>query len=339
MTATVDNSSIRRAAWPAAVVLVGLTGVGTAGYWFLEGWSVFDSLYMTIVTLSTVGYGETHTLSRAGRAFTLALIAGGVGNIAYAFGVMTQFFAAGGWGAYRRRARMMRELESMQGHTIVCGYGRLGSAIVRNLRENRARVVVIERSAQVCQAAGARGDLAFVHGDAESDEVLQQAGIGRARALVAALDDDASNVFLCLTARVLNPHLVIYGKADDPATLGKLERAGANHQFSPSQVAGHRVAWQILRPAVTDLIGIATVGDKTELAIEEVRAGDVSGLHGVALSETRLWGADGVMVLAIKTREAVLFPPDAHHRLEAEDRVVVMGKLESLARVGVGTGA
>jgi voltage-gated potassium channel len=334
-----ENQSIRLAARRAATVLVGVVGLGTAGYSVIEGWSPFDSLYMTIVTLSTVGYGETHALSAAGRAFTLLLIFIGVGNIAYSLGAMTEFFAAGGWRAYRQRARMQHDLDSISGHTIVCGYGRLGSAIVRSLRENHSGVVIIERNKDLCHRAYDQDDLAFVNGDAEADEVLRQAGIERAHALVAALDNDASNVFLCLTARVLNPHLVIYGKADDPATLVKLERAGANHQFSPSQVAGHRVAWQIVRPAVTDLIGIATDRGKTELAIEELRVGDMAGLEGKALARSKLWGAGGVMVLAVKTQaEGLLFPPRADYVLAEDDRVVVMGKVESLARLGIGAG-
>ncbi len=339
MRRSLENQGIVLAARRVALILVGVVTLGTIGYSVIEGWSFFDSFYMTMITLSTVGYGETHPLSTAGRAFTLMLILVGVGNIAYSLAAMTEFFAAGGWKSYRRRARMQEILETISGHTIVCGYGRLGSAIVHSLQQNHSKVVIVEHSQEVCEHARDFDALAFVQGDAEDDDVLRQAGIERAHALVAALDNDASNVFLCLTARVLNPNLIIYGKADDPATLVKLERAGANHQFSPSQVAGHRVAWQIVRPAVTDLIGIATDRGRTELAIEEVRAGDLKGLPGVALQRSPLWGVAGVMVLAVKTQsEGLLFPPRGDYVMDPEDRLVVMGKVESLAKVGIGAG-
>lgn len=317
--------------------MAAVVGIGTVGYQTIEGWSWFDSLYMTIITVATVGYGEIHPLSTAGRAFTIVLILGGVSNLAYALGAMTKFFAAGGWEAYRRRSRMQHVLDNITDHTIVCGYGRLGAAIVRGLRENKSPLVVAERSDEVCNQLRLENHVPFVQGDAEDDHLLQVAGIGRARALVAALNDDASNVFLCLTARELNSKLVIYAKADDPATLPKLLRAGANHVFSPAQVAGHRVAWQIVRPAVTDLIGIATDTGRTELAIEEVRAGDMHGLAGVALAASRLWGVTGVMVLAIKSAGGGLhFPPSGDYVIDADDHVVVMGKVESLAKLGIG---
>jgi len=328
------NADIREHARRAAIVLGLVVGSGTLGYHVVEGWPIFDSLYMTITTLATVGFGEVHPLSNAGRALTMAIILAGVGNLAYAFAGTTKFLAAGGVGAYRRRAKMERTLDGLHGHTIICGCGRLGTAILHELTTHRAPVVVVERDDAIARRLGEAGDVPFVHGDAAEDDVLIAAGVQRAHALVAALNDDANNVFLTLTARVLNPRLVIYGKADDPATLTKLERAGANHTFSPSFVAGHRIAHQIIRPAITELIGIATGKSTLELAVEEVVAGRLGQPAGTRLSQTALWGKREMLVLAIKTHEgAVLFPPRADHVLHRDDRVVVMGSPVELARL------
>ena len=332
-TKGVENKAIRKHAYRALLVLGSLIGGGALGFRLIEGWSFTESVYMAIITLSTVGFGEVHALSDAGRWFTIALIVVGVGNIAYALGTATQFFAAGGLRAYRRRSRMERTLGTMRDHTIVCGHGRLGSAVAAALRDAGAPFVVVEQNHHVLQRL-AHEDIPHVAGDAGDDATLKLAGIEQARALVAALNDDASNVFLTLTARVLNPAVVIYGKADDPTSLIKLERAGANHRFSPAQVAGHRVANQILRPTLTDIVGLSTKRGEYELAIEEFQASGLTGVVGEALAGTRLWGNPEAMVLAIKTADGgVLFPPKADYVLHEADRVVVMGKADALGRL------
>ena len=328
-----ENKAIRSHVYRALAVLGALLSGGILGYRFIEGWPLLDATYMTVTTLATVGFGEVHPLSDAGRAFTMLLILVGVGNIAYALGTATEFFAAGGLGAYRRRSRMERKLESMRDHTIVCGHGRVGSAVATALREAGAPFCVVEQDHHVLSRL-AHDEIAFVAGDAGDDETLKRAGIAHARALVAALNDDASNVFLTLTARVLNPAVVIYGKADDPTSLTKLERAGANHRFSPAQVAGHRVANQILRPTLTDIVGLSTKRGEYELAIEEFQALTMPGIVGLPLSATPLWGNPEAMVLAIKTMDGgVLFPPRADHCLRDADRIVIMGKADALARL------
>lgn len=305
--------------------------VGTLGYTLLEGWPLFDSFYMTLITLTTIGYGETHPLSEVGRVFTAGLIIGGVGNAAYALSTLTQFFATGGWTEYRRRTRMQHQLESLKDHTIICGFGRLGSAIAEGLLESRCPFVVVERSVEVVAMLRRQERTLFVTGDATDDAVLQKAGILRARTLVAALDDDAANVFLTLTARVLNPALIIHGKADDPNTLLKLQRAGADHQFSPSLVAGHRVARQIVRPAVMDLVELATRAGQFELAIEEFPVSNLLTAQGKMLAQTPFWGRDDFMILAIRTSEGNLrFPPKGEYVLLKGDSLIVMGKPGSL---------
>jgi voltage-gated potassium channel len=328
-----DDRAIARTAVAAGAVALILLIVGSVGYHVLEGWPLFDAFYMTIITLSTVGYGEVRPLSTGGRVLSILLILGGVSTLGYALGATTEFIAHGGWEASRRRRRMRNKLETIENHTIVCGYGRLGRAVVEVLRQNHQRVVVVDRGSEVLDKLPRDDDLLHCIGNAQDDDVLIAAGVRRARALVAAVDSDAANVFLTLSARELNPQIVLYGKADDPKSLQKLERAGANHVFSPSTVAGHRVAWQIVQPNVTDLLDIATRRGEYELSIVEVRIGDVLRPGGTTLRETRLWGGDAVMIAAIKHVDgSVEFPPRADMLVTAEDRAVVLGKVTPSVR-------
>ncbi len=304
-----------------------LLGLGTIGYHLLEGWPLFDAFYMTVITLSTVGYGEVRPLSASGRVLSIVLILGGVGTLGYAFGATTEFFAHGGWDASRRRRRMTTALATIENHTIVCGYGRLGRAVVDVLRQNGHRVVVIDRTLAAFEHLPEDDGLLHLTGNAQDDDVLITAGVRRAQALVAAVDSDAGNVFLTLSARELNPEIVLYGKADDPKSLQKLERAGANHVFSPATVAGHRVGWQIVQPDITDLLDIATRRGDYELTIEELRIGEMLRPGGTTLRETTFWGAPEMMSVAVKHSDGTVeFPPRADMLVTADDRLVVLGK-------------
>jgi voltage-gated potassium channel len=338
--APAENRVVHRRALRAVSVTVGLIALGTGGYHMIEGWPIFDAFYMTVITVATVGYGETHPLSDLGRAFTVFLIIVGAVNIAYGLAGITEFFAKGGWEEYRRRARMHRELEALRDHTIVCGYGRLGSEVVRTLLDNRAPVVVVEANPAIAERVREQTGVPFVVGDAADDEVLQQAGVANATTLVTALSDDAANVFLTLTARVLNPQIVVYGKADDPTSLIKLERAGAQHVFSPSLVAGHRIAMQIVRPHVTDIVALHADKAGFDLTVEEFEARELVSAVGRPLSETRLWGNEDAMVLAVKTADGhIVFPPRGDYRLGATDRLIVMAKAHAMAQMASGAGA
>jgi len=239
----IENIRILQHARRGTLLLVGMLSVGTVGYMALEGWSFLDALFMTIITLSTIGYGETNPLSPVGRVFTIDLILFGVGTAAYLLAGGTSFFVAGGVEAFRRRQRMHDQLRRITDHTIVCGFGRLGSAIVSELQQRGAKVVMVERNAEAMERLSALR-VPYLIGDASQDEVLIAAGIMRARTLVAAVNDDAHNVFLTLSARVLtrdtNPTLHIHGKADDPASLQELKRAGADHPQSVSAVGQAR---------------------------------------------------------------------------------------------------
>ena len=329
-----EEQGMMRTAVAAGLVALILLMVGTTGYHLLEGWPLFDAFYMTVITLSTVGYGEVRPLSTAGRVLSIVLILGGVGTLGYTLGATTEFFAHGGWEASRRRRRMRHLLDTIENHTIVCGYGRLGKAVVEVLRHNGNRVVVVDLDAVRLGKLPKDEDLLHYVGNAQDDEVLIAAGVRRARALVAAVDSDAANVFLTLSARELNPEIVLYGKADDPKSLQKLERAGANHVFSPATVAGHRVGWQIVQPDVTDLLDIATRRGEYELTIEEVRIGDMLRPGGTTLRDTHLWGAKAMLIVAVKHGDgSVEFPPRADMAITAEDRAVILGNVPHVSKI------
>lgn len=330
-----ENARIRGAALQAGIVLALVVCGGTVGYRLIEGWKWLDALYMTVITIATIGFGEIHPLSDVGRVFTMILVLAGVGNLGYALGEMTGFFANGGLVAYHRRERRKRMLRELNQHTIVCGCGRLGSAIVEALVERGLPVVVIDRDPQALERLHLQTDVPFLCGDANDDTVLERAGIHRARTLVAGLHDDAHNVFLTLSARVMtretNPALVIHGKADDPASLVKLERAGATHVFSPSRVLGHRIAHQIVRPAITGLIDLDSGAGELELGIEEVGAAQMHAA-GRRLDQSPVWGQHGLLVVGLKDASGqVHFPPAADRVLGQQDRVLVLGRPEQLS--------
>lgn len=309
------------AAWTALTLLV----TGTLGYHWLEQWPLFDAFYMTIITLSTVGYGELRQLSTGGRVLTVFLILGGVTTLGYALSTTAEFFAHGGLRAQRRRRKMEHALKTVENHTIVCGYGRLGRAIVDVLRSQNQQVVVVDRDLAALARRADDTQLLRMPGDALDDNVLLAAGIQRARALVAAIDNDASNVFLTLSARELNPRILLYAKADDPKTLQKLQRAGATEAFSPAHVAGHRIGWQIVQPDLTDLLDIETRRGEYELKIEEISARDALQPGGQTLAETRVWANSDKLVVAVKRADgSVVFPPKAETPLHPEDQIVVL---------------
>ncbi len=331
-----ENQRIRRAALQGAVLLVSIHLFGIVGYHSIEGWSWFDAFYMTVITIATVGFGETHALSTEGRTLTVALIFSGVGVLGFMFAEGTDFMARGGLQAYRRRDRMARMLSQLNNHTIVAGYGRLGTALVEELLAQGTPFVVLDRDPHIVEKLQANPRVAVIRGDANEDAILRQAGVDRAHTLVCALNDDASNVFLTLTARVLtrdvNPRLVIHAKVEDLSSLTKLERAGANFTFCPSRVLGHRIAHQILRPATTELVGLSTRRGDVELAMEETLVEKMGPAK--TLRDTPLWGKTDLLILAVKTEDGdLVFPPKGDMKVGPGDRVVVLGKTGVLDEV------
>jgi voltage-gated potassium channel len=309
-----------------ASVIVG----GTIGYVLIEGWSVWDAFYMTVITVTTVGYKEVHELSRVGQAFTVVLLLGGVGAALYTFTFLATAIVEGGLPKRLQRRRLHHMLETIRDHFIVCGYGRIGAIVTDQFRRQGIQFVIVERDTVRARAALNLGML-VVEADATREDVLKEAGIDRARGLIAAVGTDAENVYTVLSARVLNPNLFIVGRAEGEDSVLKLERAGANRVISPYQIGAMQMAQTALRPTVVDFVALATNAENFELSMEEITIGKGSSLVGQSIINANLRSRFGVVVVAIQRNDRRMdFNPEPDATMFEGDKLVVLGRPESL---------
>ncbi len=316
----------------ALFLLLLVTFVGTLGYILIEGWDFFDALYMTVITLSTVGYGEIHPLSEAGRTFTIFLIFAGVGIAFYVFTMITETIVSGQLQEFLGRRRLEAKLETLHDHYIICGYGRIGRHICHMIAKE-VPFVVVEKDPEVVKEIDKEGFL-YLEGDATHEEVLKKVGIERAKGLVSVLRSDADNVYITLTARGLNEKLFIIARADEEHVEKKLKRAGADKVVSPYLIGARRMALIILRPAVTDFLELVTPEENLELQLEEVRISDRSDLVGKTLLESGIRQFSGAIILAIKkVTGEMIFNPPPDYVFETGDVVVALGDRKGLARL------
>ena len=318
----------------AAVIVVGM-----AGFHFLEGWSWFDGLYMVVTTLTTIGYQETHTLDHAGRIFNLAIIVVGVSLVFLGIGSLTQALLEFELRSFFGKRRMEREISRLSDHYIICGAGRVGRSAGRELGQKPAPFVLIEQNEQ--KAARFAAEWLVLVGDATQESTLRQARIEHARGLVAATTTDATNIYIVLTARSLNPGLKIIARASEEDAEKHLKSAGADSVISPYAFAGHRIAQSFLRPHVLDFLDTATFRHGTMgLEIEEIQVVQQSPFAGQTIESSKIRQDLGVIVLAIKHRgQEFAFNPAPEDRIEPGDFLIAMGepgglrKLEALANV------
>ena len=320
---------IHRLYW-ALVVPVLLLLVGTFGYMLIERWNFLDSLYMTVITLTTVGFNEVKPLSTGGRVFTMFLCLGGIFTLFYTATEIIRAVVSGEFQGILGRKRMERTLEKMRNHLIVCGCGRMGKLVCQELAVQQLPYVVIDRQ------AGFARSFAFpygvpLEGDAASDEVLKHAGIDRARALITVVASDPENLYITMSARLLNDKVFIVARSEEKEGEQKLLRAGANRVVSPYHIGGVRVAQAALRPTVTDFIEVATRTEHVALQIEEVRISAQSRLAATTLKDSRLRQEHGVIVVAIKKGSGrMVFNPPSDTLLETDDTLVVIGDRQHL---------
>ncbi|MBF0481852.1 MAG: potassium channel protein [Desulfovibrionaceae bacterium] len=313
----------------AALSLIFMLGV--AAFMLVEGWKFFDSLYMVVITLSTVGYGEVLPLSTDGRIVAMLLILSGVGTFFYLIGAFTKMLVEGNLHMFLGRRKVRKQIEKMHGHVIVCGYGRLGRVVVADFLKEGIGVVVVEREPEVVSQLQER-EIPHIDGDATDDETLAAAGIGRARALAACLTQEAANVYVTLTARQLAPDLYIVARADEPRHIQRLERAGANQALIPHLYGGHRMAQSILRPSVVNFLEIAIRGDDLGLQMEELKIGPNSRLAGKNLADSPIRADFDLIVIAIiKTGGTMNFNPGHATVLENGDTLILVGSREHLS--------
>jgi voltage-gated potassium channel len=316
---------------PFALLTIALV-YGTVGYGVFFGFGFVDAVYMTVTTLTTVGFGEIEPLSTTGRVFTISLIALGVVAVFDLVAVFTGLLAGGQFTRFLERRAMQSRIAGLSDHYVICAYGRVGRAAALELADQGAPVVVIEVQGELEELIN-EADLPYVIGDPTEESVLEQAGIRRARALLCAVDSDAVNVYIVLTARALNPDLFIISRASSPQSLAKLQQAGSDRVVSPYLVSGVRMARMALQPAVVEFVDMVNMSP--DLRIEELVVGKASRLAGRTVQEACA-PYDGLMVLAVRSAAGELnVPPRAETRLGEDDLLIAVGPAKALAGLAV----
>lgn len=325
-----DGSLLPRRLFLLLLIPAALIVVGALGYHVIEGWDLFDSLYMTVITLTTVGYGETHPLSMTGRAFTIFLLLGGVFTLLYAAMEIIRSMVSGEMQSVLGRQRMERNLAGLSNHLIICGYGRMGRLVWKEFSARGLPFVVIEKNQDYLANFQVAHGIPL-HEDATSDEALKKAGVEQARALITVVGSDADNLFITMSARLLNDKLLIVARAENDLAEAKLSRAGANRVVSPYVIGGLRVAHAVLRPTVMDFIELATRTEHLELQIEETKIAAKSKLAGASLRDSRLRQEQGIIIVAIKKASGhMVFNPPADAVMEPGDILITLGNRQQL---------
>ena len=306
---------------------------GTVGYILIESWEFLDALYMTIITISTVGFSEVHHISKAGRLFTIVLVFFGVGFTLYIAAAVVQFMVEGRIRIILGRRRLEKKIDRMKNHYIVCGYGRIGRVLCKNLKRKPLDLVVVEKNPELTSVMDADGVL-YISGDAADEENLIRAGIKRAKGLVAVLASDADNVFLVLTARQLDPDLLIIARASQEESKSKLRAAGANTVESPYDMGAASMAHRIIRPTVTSFLALAFAHKRKDIQMEEIPVSASSDLVNVMLKDTGIRQKYNLIIIAIKKQDnSMLFNPSFEATIEVGDTVIAVGEEVNLLKL------
>ena len=314
----------------ALLILVAVTVIGTLGYVVIEGWSLWDAFYMTIISVTTAGYREVHDMGFFGQLWTSIVLVAGVSTLFYTASLFMAEVVEGEFYKRIEARRFNRMLEQLTNHFIICGYGRIGTVIADEFRRQNIPYVIIDRDPDRVHEVIEAGGLA-VEADASRELVLQRVGIDRARGLIAAVGTEAENVYTVLTARVLNPTLYIIARIESRDAEPKLRRAGADRVLSPYTLGGIQMAATALRPAVVDFMHLATSSERLELAAEQITIGSASRFVGRSIKDANLRHEFGVIVVAIKRAGGEMeFNPEPEARIAANDQLVVLGHTDQL---------
>lgn len=318
-----------------AAAVLGALAAGTAGYRLLEGWSLFDSLYMTVITLATVGYGETHPLSMAGRVFAIFLIMGGIGVMTYAFTSITSIVVEGELSALFARRRMEKDIAGMTGHYIVCGAGHAGGVICSELQKTGRPFVLVDRDKEQLERQVRRlGEKArFIEGDATQDETLKKAGIERAAGIFAVLSTDQDNAFVALTAKGLNPEARVVSSQKELGVREKLFRSGADNVVDPEYIGGLRMASEMIRPAAVGFLDLMIRDKDSVTRFEEVTVPQQSSYVGRPLSELGAGpGGRAPLLVAVLDGDSGRYEvnPGLERLIRAGDHLVMLGEVSRL---------
>ncbi|HEX9666148.1 MAG TPA: potassium channel protein [Thermodesulfobacteriota bacterium] len=315
----------------SAILIILINAFGTIGYMVMEGWNFRDSLFMTVITLTTVGYAEVHELSPTGEYFTIVLLIGGVGIILYVLATEARVIFEGELQDVFGRRRLEKKIKGLKDHYIICGYGRMGRIVARELKAKGVEAVVIEKE-PVSRVDN--GDILLFEGDATNEEVLKNVGIDKAKGLVSVLPTDAENLYVVLSGRGLNPKLFVLARASDEGAEQKMLRAGATRVVSPYLTGGLKIAHTILKPAVMGFIEFATRAGNIEIQMEEVPVQNDSKLVGITLDESGIGRDLGVIVVAIKNKERVMqFNPTSKTIMQEGDTLTALGEVSKLSEL------
>lgn len=303
---------------------------GTVGYMVIEGYSAWDAIYMTVITLSTVGYQEVHPLSTAGQVFTSGLILVGLGTVFYAFTSIGQMVVEGELADMLGRRRMRQELTALEDHYIVCGFGRTSRPVVAGLEQENEAFCVVDIDDEMEEDLNEEGYV-YLIGDATEEEVLETAGIERARGLIALLPSDADNLYLTMAAKNMNPNVQVIARVTDERAERNLRRGGADIVVSPYETAGNRVVQAALKPTILEFMELATPRVQLQLSLEEVRVEPDSPLDGHSLAESEIRRRCGVIIVAIKRKDnEMVFNPNPSETIRPGDTLVALGEGEDL---------
>jgi voltage-gated potassium channel len=327
MAETLRPFAIRFAA--ALLYFLGLFAVAAVGYHFIEGWHWFDSIYMAVTTVSSVGFMEVHPLTPAGRTFTLGVIFFGVTGLGVWWALITALIVELDLGGALRRRRQMKRIEELRDHYIVCGAGRVGRWVIREIRAASLPLLVIERDEDRARRLEEDDpDMLVICADSTKERVLAEAGAERASGLAACLAEDGDNLLVCLAAREMNPSLSTVARAYDEESMDRLRRAGADHVIAPTLTGGIRMASTLLRPHVVSFLDSAIMGPHMDLRLEEATIPAGSPLEGRSLGDAKIPQRTGLVVIALQRRDGQshIYNPGPDTRLEEGDVMIVLGR-------------
>ncbi|MCP4756513.1 MAG: potassium channel protein [Proteobacteria bacterium] len=297
---------------------------GTTGYCIIEGWNIFDSLYMTIISLTTVGFGEIHPLSQQGKIFTMVVIITGVGGFAFIIRNISIQFLQPFFGTAFRDKKMEQLLKKMQDHYIICGFGRIGRDVCHALMKAGLSVVIIDKHGSD-ELEESKNHFPVINGDASHEEILIKAGINTAKGLVSAVTSEAENVFITMTARDLKPDLFIISRFEEAATKKKLMRAGADQVINPYQIGSQKISHMILKPTISRILDFAQQRGQFDLNIDELEIHTGHYFIGKSVKECRIRDDHNIIIIAIeKSDRRIITNPGPDYVFKQDDRIVMI---------------
>ena len=315
----------------ASICIIIIFFAGIFGYHLIEGWNYLDSMYMMIITLSTIGFGETHPLSPAGRLLTIFIIIFGITTGAYVLQGIARFIVEGELSKMIKKQKLQKQIEAIKDHFIICGFGRIGSRIASELKEAGIGFVIVERDNNLYEHITDEKGYLMIEGDSTSDEILKKSGIERAKGLVCALPSDADNVYVVLSSRELNKKLIIISRCREESGKKKLYIAGADKVISPYHMGAMRMSMAVIKPNVYGFLELITENKELDLDMAEIEVITGSALHRVPLKDSHIRDKLGVIVIGIKKHNGhMLFNPSPKEFIEEKDHLIVLGSKEQI---------